>query len=184
MGIGDSITLVSCLAGFMAALPAFFIFLNLIFNKTTFKAARRLEKGAILPFFIGLIVAVVLGVPLAGLVAAGSIFQLAGTLGILTLLLGAFTGLAAIARLAGGHIGSLSETPSRPLVEIAVGAVVLSFTIAFPLIGWLLILPFGLIIGLGATVLARFARAVSYQSPSVPDYDESAALDIQTAEPV
>ena len=34
MGIGDSITLVSCLAGFMAALPAFLIFLNVIFSRT------------------------------------------------------------------------------------------------------------------------------------------------------
>jgi len=36
MAIGDAIFMVACLAGFMAALPALLIFLNLMFTKTTF----------------------------------------------------------------------------------------------------------------------------------------------------
>lgn len=182
MGIGDSITLVSCLAGFMAALPAFLIFLNLVFSQTTFRAARRLEKGAVLPFFAGLIAAAGLGVPLVVLIAAGSIFQLAGVLGMLALLLWAFTGLAAIARLAGAHLGTFSNAPARPLAELVVGAVVLSLTIAFPLIGWLLILPFGLIIGLGAAVLARFSRPARQSAASPAAYDDPGALDRRAAE--
>jgi hypothetical protein len=35
MGIGDSITLVSCLAGLMIALPALLIFLSLAFQRAT-----------------------------------------------------------------------------------------------------------------------------------------------------
>ncbi len=181
MGIGDSITLVSCLAGFMAALPAFLIFLNLIFAKTTVRAARRLERGAILPFFVGLVPAIFIGVPVVGLISLGSIFQLLGVLGLLALLLWAFTGLAAIGRMAGGRISAFAERDERPLVEIVLGSVVLSFTIAFPIIGWLLVLPFGLLIGTGATILSRFSRIERRQAARAVVPADSSMFD---AEPV
>lgn len=178
MGIGDSITLVSCLAGLMAALPAFLVFLNLVFSRTTYRASRRLDKGAILPFFVGLIPAIFLGVPVVGMISMGSVFQLLGVLGLLALLMWAFTGLAAIARLAGGRISSFTDQPDRPLAEIVVGSVVLSFAIAFPLIGWLLILPFGLIVGTGATILSRFTRIDRRRVDAEPAYAETAQMDM------
>lgn len=158
MGIGDSITLVSCLAGFMAALPALLIFQNLLFSRLTVRAARRLERGAVVPFFAGLAVMAVIGVPASGMIQLGSIFQLAGVLVLLVLLLWAFTGLAAIARLLGSRLYATSVQADQPLVEIALGAGIVSLAVAFPLIGWLLILPLGAVAGVGATVLTRFSR--------------------------
>ncbi|MBI5959738.1 MAG: hypothetical protein HY866_13435 [Chloroflexi bacterium] len=176
MGIGDSITLVSCLAGFMAALPALLIFLTLLFSRTTARAARRLERGAILPFFVGLGSLLVIGFPASGMIALGSIFQLAGVLIIMVLLLWAFTGLAAVARLVGSRLYSASFQPDQPITEIALGAGIVSLAVAFPLLGWLLVLPFGAVAGVGATLLTRFSRRRSeparYADPiPAPDFD-------------
>jgi uncharacterized BrkB/YihY/UPF0761 family membrane protein len=157
MGIGDSITLVSCLAGIMAALPAFLIFLNVIFSRTTYRAARRLERGAILPFFAGLVPAIFIGVPVVGLISLGSVSQLLGVLGLLALLLWAFTGLAAVGRLAGERSRAYTDQPERPLVEIVLGSVALSFSIAFPIIGWLLVLPYSSGVS-DASIIAPFLK--------------------------
>ncbi len=158
MGIGDSITLVSCLAGLMLALPALLIFNSLMFNQTTYYAAQRLQRGAITPFFVGLLLAGAAGLLIGFLVALGSIFQFTGGILALVVFLWAFTGLAAIARLVGMRLGALADRDENVFFETTVGAVVLSFALAFPLIGWLLLLPFGLIIGLGATLLGRRER--------------------------
>jgi len=155
MAIGDAIFMVGCLAGFMAALPALLIFLNLMFTKTTFSAAQRLHDGIKLPFVIGAVAVGVVGVPASILLSMGSIFQLIGTLMWLGLLTWSFTGLASLARMLGGRIGYLSDRESSMMTESIIGTIVLSFAIAFPLIGWLIILPIGMVIGIGATIISR-----------------------------
>jgi hypothetical protein len=174
MGIGDSITLISCLAGLMVALPALLIFNSLLFSQTTYYAALRLHRGAITPFFVGLIPVIFLGGPVVGLISLGSIFQLLGAIALLALFLWAFTGLAAIGRLVGMRLGSLAGQDENPFFEITVGAVTLSFALAFPLIGWLLLLPFGLVIGLGATILGRRERRRDESRVRIPEptFDE------------
>ena len=169
MGIGDSLTLVSCLAGLMVALPALLIFNSLMFSQTTYYAALRLNRGAITPFFVGLIPAILLGGLTGIMISLGSIFQLLGVIGLLALLLWAFTGLAAIARLVGMRLGGVVGHDENPFFEITVGAFTLSFALAFPLIGWLLLLPFGLIIGLGATILGRRARRRDESHVHIPE---------------
>lgn len=168
MGIGDSITLVSCLAGLMVALPSLLIFNSLIFSQTTYYAALRLHRGAITPFLVGLLLAVVVGLPSAVLISLGSIFQLVGAITLLAGFLWAFTGLAAIARLMGMRLGTLAGQDENPFFEVTVGAVTLAFALAFPLIGWLLLLPVGLIAGLGATLLGRRERRRSLAAHDAP----------------
>lgn len=178
MGIGDSIMIASCLAGLMAALPALLLFLNLAFPRTTARAARRLRHGAVTPFFVGLVPVVVLGGPVVGMLALGSVFQLIGVLALLGLFLWAFTGLAGLARLLGERLFGAEHAAARPLVAGAAGAAVLSFALAFPLLGWLLLLPFGLIAGLGATILgrrARYADPPDASTSATPAYDPATA---------
>lgn len=158
MSIGDAIITTGCLAGFMAALPAFLVFLSMVFDRTTFIAAERLRRGSVLPFFVGGVALALLALPLAGLSALGSVFQLMGVIGFFLLFMLAFTGLAAVARLLGMRITATYERNINPLVEMVGGAVVLAFAIAFPVIGWFLVLPLGLIIGSGAMFLTLFGR--------------------------
>ena len=177
MGIGDSITLVSCLAGLMIALPALLIFLSLAFQRATYSAALRLDKGAILPFFVGLLPAIFCGGPSVGLLSLGSVFQLFGALFLLALFLWAFTGLAAIARLVGIRLGQFASQRENPFFEITVGAFTLAFALAFPLIGWVLLLPFALITGVGATILARINRWRGQERAAYADSEQRVAVE-------
>ena len=155
MAIGDAILFTGCLAGFMATLPALLIFLNLMFTRTTFSAAQRLHTGFKMPLVAGMVAMVVVGFPASLLVSAGSIFQLFGTILWLFLLAWLFTGLATVARMLGGRLGILSNREQSMMTEAVIGTFVLSFAIAFPLIGWFVILPLSMALGVGATIIAR-----------------------------
>jgi len=169
MGIGDAITLVGCLAGMMFALPALMIFLSMSFDQITWNGARRLDQGFMLPLVVGVVAVIVVGFPASALISLGSIFQLVGVLMVLGLLTWAFAGLAGLARLIGVRAMANNETwPAY--TQIVIGSFVLTFAVAFPLIGWLVILPIGLLAGLGATILGRW-RNTDDQS-SEPIYTE------------
>jgi len=158
MGIGDSILFISCLGGLMFALPALLIFLNLGFYETSTRAATRLAKGAIVPFFVGLIPIIFIGAPAALLLSIGSFMQACGTIFMMVISLWAFWGLAVVARLIGMRIAWMNKRDENALVESISGAFALSFAIAFPVIGWFIVLPFGLVIGMGAIVMTMFGR--------------------------
>ncbi len=155
MAIGDAIMFTGCLAGLMVALPALLIFLNLMFTRTTFSAAQRLHDGIMLPLVVGIIAMIVVGFPASLLVSAGSIFQLFGTVLWLFLLTWLFIGLAAVARMLGARLGYFAHRESSVMAEVFIGTFVLSFTIVFPFVGWLVILPISMAIGIGATIIAR-----------------------------
>jgi len=179
MGIGDSITLVSCLAGLVTALPALLVMMNLIFPRTTGAAALRLHRGMILPFFVGLFPVIFFGVPATILISLGSVFQFFGIIAYLLLFLWAFTGLAALARLLGMRLGDLTNRPENIFLETIAGGFVLTLTIAFPLVGWFVVFPLGVVIGVGATIIVMLNRSVARQF-SIPKRDFAETL----AEPV
>lgn len=153
MGIGDTLLLVSCLAGLMLALPAMLIFFNLALLGLSDRATARLSQGGISAFFMGLVPIIFVGIPAGLLVALGSIFQLIGSLTLLFILFLAFMGLSIVARLVGQRLTAMYERQESPLIQTVAGALVLSFSIAFPLIGWFIILPFSLIIGMGVITM-------------------------------
>jgi hypothetical protein len=158
MAIGDAIVTVSCLAGLMMALPALLIFLNIAFIGTSDRAASRLASGGIVPFFVGAFVWGFIGVPAGVMISLGSAPQFFGAVITLFLLFLGFLGMASVSRLIGFRVIELNERDDSPLIQALAGALVLSFGIAFPLLGWLLVLPFSLIIGTGAVVISLFGR--------------------------
>jgi len=168
MGIGDAITIVSCLAGLMVALPAMMLFLGLIFNQTTQRAAERLAYGGIVPFFVGLIPSVLIAVPASILISLGSVPQFCGSVLWLLLLMAAFTGLSVVSRTVGMHMRDLLATDSTLLDPIA-GVLIVTFAISFPFLGWFIILPLSLVTGIGALVLAMVGQW--FQRAPAPAYD-------------
>lgn len=166
MSIGGSITLVSCLAGIVLALPALLALLSMIFWRTTERAALRLTRGGIVPFFIGAVPLTIMGVVGSILLSLGSVFQFFGSVIWLFLLLWGFLGLAAVARLIGVRIAEMTTQSHSPFMEMIMGAFVLTFAIAFPLIGWFLILPFGIAIGTGAFNMALFGNLLDWFRPA------------------
>jgi hypothetical protein len=165
MGIGDSITMVSCLAGLMVALPALLVFLSIIFSRTTLLASLRLRQGVILPFCVGFPIFGI-GVPAAILTSLGSVFQLCGSIAFLLLFLWGFVGLASVSRMMGSQLGEQTGLPDNVVLETASGATLLSFAIAFPIVGWLLVFPLALVAGVGATVLSVWYRLSGVGEPA------------------
>jgi hypothetical protein len=158
MGIGDSIMVASCLAGLMLALPAILIFLNLAFLRISEDAIERLSYGGCLPFFAGLALLLFIGLPAAILLSIGSVAQAIGGLFALLLLMWGFVGLGAVARLIGIRITEMNEREQSPLIQTTAGAFVLSFAVAFPLLGWFVVLPISLVVGAGALNLVLLSR--------------------------
>lgn len=167
MGIGDSITLASCLAGTMLALPAFLIFINLALVETSEKAMYRVKQGGCMPFVVGSVIVLFVGAPAVGLISAGSIFQFMGSIVATALALGGFLGLSAIARLVGRRLTEMAEQNYPPLLETVTGAFILSFAIMFPLLGWFVLLPLSFITGIGAIVLVMVNRIWGAPQPQV-----------------
>jgi hypothetical protein len=184
MGIGDSITLVGCLAGMMLALPALLVLLAVVFGRNTRVAALRLRKGVILPFGVGLVPILGIGIPAAILLSLGSVFQLCGTIAFLLLFLWGFVGLSAISRMMGMQITDQTNLPENVVIETATGAVILSLAIAFPLVGWMMIFPLGLAIGMGGTVLAFLyrLRGIEADSSSLRSAPSRKPVATQTSE--
>ncbi len=189
MGIGDTLLLTSCLAGFMLAMPALFIFLNLALLGTSDRATARLNRGGCIPFFAGLAAILACGIPAAVLVSIGSFAQAIGSIVFLTLLFFGFMGLAVVARLVGQRLVAMYEAEGSPLVQTIAGSIILSFSIAFPLLGWFIILPFSLVTGFGAVLLvfvggiganffSKAPKPVTYpQQPQAPVYESYGSTD-------
>lgn len=153
MGIGDNILLVSCLAGLMLAMPSMLIFLNLALLGTSNRATARLSEGGCVPFAVGIGVLLACGIPSGIMLSIGSVPQGIGAVTSLLILFVGFIGLAVVARLVGQRFVAMYEQEESPLVQTLAGSFILSFSIAFPLIGWFIIFPFSLITGMGAVVI-------------------------------
>lgn len=165
MGIGTAITLVSCLAGTMVALPALLLLLNILFSRTTQQAALRLQQGFVVPFFVGLLPTIFLGIPSTIALSIGSVFQFCGSIAYVLLFLWAFSGMAIVGQAIGMRLMDINQRPENPFQESVLGVSLLTFAIAFPIIGWFIILPFSIIIGVGASLIAlyrmRFGQVAS-----------------------
>lgn len=158
MGIGDIMALVSFIFGVIVAYPALLIFLNLLFSGMTTKAAHRLNRGKKMPFFVGLIVAILGGFVVIALLSIGSVLQFFGVVLYLILSFWGTIGLAGLARVFGERLAELSDKNPSPLYKMLSGGAVLSLSFAFPLIGWFVLLPIGTILGLGAATLSIVTR--------------------------
>lgn len=173
MGIGDAIVTVGCLAGFMIALPAILVFVNLAFIRISDYATARLSKGGIVPFFVGLIPVIFVGIPSGFLIAQGSFLQFCGSIAMLGLLFYGFLGLGVVARLAGQRLTALYAHEESPFIQTIAGSLVLSFSIVFPVIGWFIVLPFAIVIGTGAVLMAtigNFFGAIFGNTQHQPTY--------------
>jgi hypothetical protein len=158
MGIGDIIGLVSFIFGMIIAYPALLILLNILFSGTTTKAAYRLHRGMKLPFFLGLIIAIIGGFVVVFLLSAGSVLQFIGVIVYLLLAFWGTLGIAGMARVVGERLAELDHRDPAPLFRLLSGGAVLTLSFAFPLIGWFILIPLGTIIGLGAATLSLFTR--------------------------
>jgi hypothetical protein len=166
----------------LAALTGLILWTAVIFPVPTDAARSAVESRPGRCLGLGLLGALVIGVP-AGVLSAGAHggAKLAGW--ALFFLLGAFlaVGLAAMAQLLGERLRALSPGMT-PLGGLVRGALTLEFALLLPFFGWFLFLPLvGLaLIGAGGIgcLAARRARIAARRASIAPAFPPATALDL------
>ncbi|MEO1286449.1 MAG: hypothetical protein AAFV93_01670 [Chloroflexota bacterium] len=173
MGIGDVMGFVAISLFMIVAYPALLIVLSLFFQKRTQKARIRIEQGLIAPFFVGLVLAIPsYGLALA-MISAGSVLQFLGAVLALLIATWGAIGIAGMAQQFGQRMADLSDGEQSTLKMWLSGGFVITLAIAFPLVGWFIIMPLCSVIGLGAATMSLFTRLPEAK----PAIDTTLALD-------
>jgi hypothetical protein len=172
------------LLGVLAALTGLTLWTAVIFPGPTDAARGSVETRPGRCFGLGVLAALVIGLPAAVLVqGAHGGAKLAGW--VLFLLLGALlaVGLAAMARLLGERFQSLSPGMT-PLGGLVRGALTLELSLLLPVFGWFLFAPLMVLTLVGSGILGcRAARrsALAARRESAGPTFPSAGLDLAPA---
>lgn len=153
-GMADVYAALFIMIGVLLSYPALLVVLRFLFPDLVGKAATRLQKTPWVCVLIGIPVAGVLTLVVAGLIdsAGGPLQAFGGALGLMGLSLAAF-GAAGMAEIGGQRIAAMSN--QSPLFRhYLIGAFALTFASIFPLLGWFVFFPFGVAIAFGAATLA------------------------------
>jgi hypothetical protein len=129
----------------------------LLFPATVERARLRLERTPWQCLWLGLGSAILIGIPILGLLALPTAVTkfMGGSLLTLVLAL-AGLGTAGMAAKMGDQWFKLGGEGLSPTGAFVRGAVALELAAAFPIIGWFIVIPLATIVALGATAFALF----------------------------
>ncbi|MCH7663839.1 MAG: hypothetical protein IH859_08230, partial [Chloroflexi bacterium] len=154
------------------AFPGMLMAWWLLFPATVERAADRVESTpwrcfglgipAAIAVFIPFMILISIPVPFAKFLVAITLFTSFGFAGL---------GAAGIAAKMGKHLQNRSNSSLSESGAFVRGAVALELAAAFPLVGWMLVIPLTLITSLGAATFAilRWAPKPSDDSPPLPE---------------
>lgn len=133
---------------------------------------ERIERGLVVPFLVGLPLALI---PLlsAALLAklGGPIGTILGAVVLSATVFHGFIGVAGLATCIGQRLGSASDA-GRPWRATLRGSIVVVLSGLLPIVGWFVLVPMAFIIGSGAATIALVRRALGSRAQSVPDSPE------------
>ena len=144
------------IAGFLATLIGFQLLLGALWTRRLDAAVRTLRERTIGSGLIGVVGVAIL------VVAAAALGQLGGPgkfASAVVLVAGAFpivAGLAAVSRAVGERMPSPADE-GRPWRATLRGGVTCGLAFVVPLVGWFVILPASIVMGLGAVALSAVA---------------------------
>ena len=149
MLMADAFAITMLFVGLMIVLPATWLLFGALWPSALERGQRRIPRMPIGTFFTGVGVATVF---ILLTVALGSANLPALALPIAAFGLGwAFFGTSAFAR----HLGERLSTPGQPAWRSHLrGSIVLSLSFLVPILGWFLVFPIAMILGLGTTTLS------------------------------
>jgi hypothetical protein len=149
--------------GLMVVLPAVWLLFGALWPAAVGRAQERIPKKPWSTFFIGLGMTTLLTL-VVGVLGKSNIAPVA-------LVLSAFglgwslVGVSALAR----HVGTRLSSPSDPAWKPHLrGGIVLALSFLVPLLGWLLLFPIALVLGMGATTMAVFRRKAAPEPVPAP----------------
>jgi hypothetical protein len=140
--------------GGVIALSSLFLIVRGLFDARKLEVQATLVASPVKSFIVGSLAAGVGFGSFAGLVTTGGPpLAVVGLIVAGTASLAAVFGLATVATVVGERVLALRERKSSPFSQTSVGTAVLATSAALPFLGWFVIGPLAVLIGLGAVVL-------------------------------
>jgi hypothetical protein len=167
--MSDVLAITMILALVFVSYPGLLLLYRLLFPERIAAAAGRLERSPGACFALGLALLGVFGLPGAALISlpAGPV-KLAGWLWLGAGWLAVTLGAAGLAALLGRRIEAGAAAPLSPAGSFVRGALALELASAFPILGWLVVLPLLTCLSLGAALFAALKWAPAGRAASRP----------------
>ncbi len=158
MLLADTMAIFFVILGLLIAFPSLWLLCSGLWPAFVSESCQLFEKGILKSFFIGIPVTAASVFIIAALGKLPASFgQIGGILSFSLLMLCAQSGLAGLAMLLGRRLKSPVDQ-ERPWKGTLRGGVVLALSYLLPLLGWFLILPASVIIGIGSSARVCFNR--------------------------
>jgi hypothetical protein len=171
MIVADILMWFLLIAGTYIVINAYWLTTQGLFPEFVYRCRERIRRAPLKSFFIGLacsVPALVLGVSML-VRAPNPVLKFFGAAVVMLVILTGLMGSAGVAALVGTGLGGTNDVQFG-WRRTWRGGVVLGLTFILPLIGWLLILPGTLIIGIGAMAPSfRRMRTTSPEPVFEPD---------------
>jgi hypothetical protein len=167
MTIGDVMAVVGLIFGICLSLWVMLIGTALLFESKVRVARRVWETQTTGAFWLGALLVVTLGVLSVVLLNAPGAFKFLGFLLLMLLFATSLLGGAGLALLLSERTSERDERLS-PLTSLARGAGIMALAWVFPVLGWFLVAPVSVIIGLGVGVKALAPRGEKKPLPLAP----------------
>ena len=137
------------------AFPGMLITWWLLFPNMIERSRWRVAQTPWACFWLGIAGTFILSIPITILLALPfGPAKFFGAVGIFIALAFASLGAAGIAAQMGNHLSGLSRSELTEAGAFVRGAVAFELSAAFPVLGWFIVIPFGIIISMGAATFA------------------------------
>ena len=157
MLMADTMAIFFTVLGLMLATPALWLLCRGLWPDLVTQSAVYCRRSLLVPFFIGLPIAVVSVITVIVLSKLPQPFAAIGIIGFICLtLIYAHVGVSAIASVLGDRLPSPADA-GKPWNATVRGGIVLELSYLLPVIGWFVILPVSLIVGAGLTTRSLIA---------------------------
>lgn len=176
MIMSDVAAIVATVLAALLAMPSIALVYGAFFPRFALRAEMRVTRSPIATFFVGVVSG---GIILAFAAALGQGNAALKLMSAVVAMGGAWAALSGMSGIA-ARIGHATASPvdrERPWRAIVRGSVILELACLFPLVGWLLIYPIAIVMGLGAATLALLpASAPQVAAPPVAAPDLAARI--------
>jgi len=153
--MSDMITFFSSLLITGLAFPGMLTTWSLLFPNVIERARKRVERTPWATFWMGIAGTIAASVPIIILVALPfAPAKFFGWVGIFVALTFASLGAAGIAAQMGTRLARRAKPEMSELASFLWGAVAFELAAIFPVLGWIVVIPLGIIVSMGAAIFA------------------------------
>lgn len=181
MLFADTMAIFFVVLGFLIAFPSLWLLHSALFPQFVRSSRNVLERSLWKPFLLAIPFAAVavFFVVLVGKLPA-SFGQISGVLSFSLIMLFANAGISGLASMLGSRLSSPVDQ-ERPWKGIIRGGLVLAFSCLLPLLGWFILLPCSILLGLGASIITVFSAIRNRKEIPISVDDNGSAGNVKLA---